>query len=84
MRTLPLYKPLAVATLVGVLAQACCCQWPWSTGQPTPAPYTPPPPGTVSPVVIQRTPERGEELPPDGVIQLVFDRAIAASESYDG
>ena len=30
----------------------------------------------VSPVVIQRTPERGEEFPIDGTIDLVFDRAM--------
>ena len=31
---------------------------------------------TPSPVVIQRTPERGEELSVDGTIELVFDRAM--------
>jgi alpha-2-macroglobulin len=30
----------------------------------------------VSPVVVQRTPARGEELPPDGAIELVFDRPM--------
>jgi len=57
--------------LISLLLGACCAE-------PTPTPpfYTPPPPGTVSPIVIQRTPERGEELPPDGVIELVFDRAM--------
>ncbi|MCK4599319.1 Ig-like domain-containing protein [Candidatus Bipolaricaulota bacterium] len=29
-----------------------------------------------SPIVIQRTPERGEEFPVDGTIELVFDRAM--------
>jgi hypothetical protein len=43
---------------------------------PTPPPFTPPPPEDVAPVVVQRTPERGEELPPDGAIELVFDRAM--------
>ncbi len=35
-----------------------------------------PSPGTAAPVVIQRTPERGEELPLDAPIELVFDRAM--------
>jgi uncharacterized protein YfaS (alpha-2-macroglobulin family) len=65
------YKIVALVTLIGLLVGAC-------SPKPTPTlpPYTPPPPGTVSPIVVQRTPERGEELPPDGVIQLVFDRAM--------
>ncbi len=44
---------------------------------PPPQPgYTPVPPGTVSPIVVARFPRRGEELPPAGVIELVFDRAM--------
>ncbi len=39
-------------------------------------PYTPEPPGNVAPVVIQRTPETGERLSPDGAIELVFDRPM--------
>ncbi|MCL5997051.1 MAG: Ig-like domain-containing protein, partial [Chloroflexi bacterium] len=39
-------------------------------------PYTPVPMNVLSPVVIQRTPEPGEQLKPDGVIELVFDRAM--------
>jgi len=35
-----------------------------------------PPTDTPAPVVIQRTPERGEELSVDGAIELVFDRAM--------
>lgn len=38
--------------------------------------YTPVPENTLSPVVVQRSPARGETLAPDGVIQLVFDRAM--------
>ncbi len=52
------------------------------TREPTPLPsrpaidYTPVPPGAVSPVVIARSPEAGQELAPEGDIQLVFDRAM--------
>lgn len=53
---------------------------------PSPTPTSPPPPpkvtftpvepGTVSPIIAQRFPRRGEELPPDEAIELVFDRAM--------
>src|SRR5262245_46370429 len=56
------------------------------TPQPSPLPspiptrprldYTPVPEGTLSPIVVQRAPARGEELAPDGAVQLVFDRAM--------
>jgi uncharacterized protein YfaS (alpha-2-macroglobulin family) len=52
----------------------------------SPTPTSPPPPpkvtftpveaGTVSPIIIQRLPRRGEELAPDSNIELVFDRAM--------
>ena len=51
-------------------------------GQLTPVPtrprpeYTPQPADNVAPVVVQRSPERGEELASDGVVQLVFDRQM--------
>jgi len=66
-----LYKTVALIALLGLLLGAC-------GPRPTPSPptYTPPPPGAVPVVVIQRTPERGEELPPDGAIELVFDRPM--------
>jgi len=41
--------------------------------------YTPVPADTVSPVVVQRSPEPGQELAPDSGIQLVFDRAMNQS-----
>jgi uncharacterized protein YfaS (alpha-2-macroglobulin family) len=74
-------KILALITLVGVLAGACRCgAWPapapTPTVRPTPPAYTPLPPETLSPVVIQRTPERGEELEPGGSVELVFDRPM--------
>ena len=71
MKRLYLYRTVALATLISMLLGACCTE-----PTPIPPPYTPPPPGTISPIVIQRTPERGEELPPDGVIELIFDRAM--------
>ncbi|MBN1889692.1 MAG: Ig-like domain-containing protein [Thermoflexales bacterium] len=45
--------------------------------------YTPVPEGALSPVVVQRWPEAGQELAPEEGIQLVFDRAMdqAAVES---
>jgi len=67
------YKIVALTTLLSLLLGACR---PQPTVVPTPPPYTPPPPGAVSPIVVQRTPERGEELPPDGEIVLIFDRAM--------
>lgn len=38
--------------------------------------YTPVPDDTVSPIVVSRSPARGAELPPDGAIELVFDRPM--------
>ncbi len=58
---------------------------PTPTREPTPLPtrprlgYTPVAPESVSPVIIQRSPELGQELDPAGGIQLVFDRAMNQS-----
>ncbi|MFN8458124.1 MAG: Ig-like domain-containing protein [Anaerolineae bacterium] len=58
---------------------------PAAVTSPTPTPTSPPPPtvaytpiatDTVSPIIVQRSPDRGEELKPDGAIELVFDRAM--------
>jgi uncharacterized protein YfaS (alpha-2-macroglobulin family) len=52
------------------------------TQPPSPVPtrvrldYTPVPEGTISPIVVQRAPARGEALAPDGAVELVFDRAM--------
>src|SRR5262249_6841834 len=52
------------------------------TQPPAPAPtrvrldYTPVPESTLSPIVVQRSPARGEELAPDGAVELVFDRPM--------
>ncbi len=42
-------------------------------------PYTPVPADMLSPVVIQRSPKRGESLKPDGAIEIVFDKAMDQS-----
>ncbi|MEE8392164.1 MAG: Ig-like domain-containing protein, partial [Anaerolineae bacterium] len=87
MTRLQRYKTPIIIALVSLFVVACSCGlWPVPTPAPTPTatpfptptmpPYTPPPHGTVSPVVIQRSPERGEELRPDAPIELVFDRAM--------
>ncbi len=73
MRKLYLYKIVTLAVLCSLLLGACRAE---PTPIPTSPPYTPLPPGTVPVVVVQRTPERGEELPPDGSIELTFDRAM--------
>ncbi len=55
---------------------------PGPTLPPSPAPtrvrmdYTPVPEGTISPIVVQRAPARGEALAPDGAVELVFDRPM--------
>ena len=80
------YNVLALVTLIGLLLGACRGAFPTPvpartptpipTATPSPMPrptlppYTPPPSGAVSPVVIQRAPERGEELRPDGSIDI--------------
>lgn len=38
--------------------------------------YTPVPEGTPAPIVLSRSPARGEALRPDGAIELVFDRPM--------
>ncbi|MDY7080043.1 MAG: Ig-like domain-containing protein [Chloroflexota bacterium] len=72
MKRLNLYKIVALVTLLSLLLGACRTSIP----SPTLPPYTPPPPGAIPAVVVQRTPERGEELLPDGAIELVFDRPM--------
>ena len=39
-------------------------------------PYTPVPADMLSPIIIQRSPKRGESLAPEGAIELVFDKAM--------
>jgi uncharacterized protein YfaS (alpha-2-macroglobulin family) len=69
--------PVSVLILLGSLLGGCLCPAePTATPVPTTPPYTPPTPENVAPVVIQRTPEPGEELATDEPIQLIFDRAM--------
>ncbi len=72
-----LHRILSAVVLLSLLLSACGTSTATPASTPTPRPpYVPPPPGTVSPIVIQRTPDRGEELPLDGAIELVFDRPM--------
>ena len=78
------YRFLSGIVLLGIVLTGCrpagtvTPSLPTDTPFPTPTmpPYTPPPPGVVPAAVIQRSPDRGEELPPDGAIELVFDRPM--------
>jgi uncharacterized protein YfaS (alpha-2-macroglobulin family) len=62
------------------LAQPTVQPTPEPTLQPTPSPRVAyaaqSPVGTAAPIIVQRTPERGEESPLDSTIELVFDRAM--------
>lgn len=87
----PARRALLCAIAVGLLAAACAPAPPARTPTPSPTPEpvapTPLPPrpsvefvaapaGEASPVVIQRSPEAGERLAPQGAVRLVFDRAM--------
>ena len=76
MKKSSLYRVLVLVLLGSVLGGCLCPAGPTATPAPTMPPYTPPPPDNVAPIVIQRTPEPGEELATDGAVQLVFDRAM--------
>ncbi|MGC9469746.1 MAG: Ig-like domain-containing protein [Anaerolineae bacterium] len=39
-------------------------------------PFTPMPPDTLSPIIVQRSPKRGQSLAPDAAVELVFDKAM--------
>ena len=79
-----------IALLLGLLLVGCATQTPITpapeTSTPTPTatalpprpviPYTPVPSDLLSPIVVQRSPERGEVLDPDGAIELVFDKPM--------
>ncbi|MCX7682294.1 MAG: Ig-like domain-containing protein, partial [Anaerolineae bacterium] len=67
---------ISLLTLLASLLLGACRATPTPAPSPTPPSYTPPATGNVSPLIVQRTPERGEELAVDGVIELVFDRAM--------
>lgn len=67
---------ISLLTLLAPMLLGACRATPTPPPSPTHPPYTPPAAGNVPPLIIQRTPERGEELPVDGTIELVFDRAM--------
>ncbi|MFN8502289.1 Ig-like domain-containing protein [Kouleothrix sp.] len=83
-RTVRIAAAVVVVALVGGLAFALrgrpapIVERPTEAAPPTPArlPYTPLPEGTVSPIVVGRSPARGAELAPNQPIELVFDRAM--------
>ncbi len=66
-RTTPTPEPAATAT-------------PRPTATPLPpkpvVPYTPVPADMLSPIIIQRSPKRGENLKPDAPIEIVFDKPM--------
>ena len=90
---------LLITFAVLLLATACTATTAAQTDDPTPAAspsptptelppppkvnYTPVEAGTVSPIIVQRFPRRGEELAADGTIELVFDRAMDQSATED-
>ncbi len=84
---------LAACSLKGDAAAQSADPTPVVVASPTPTPTSPPPPpqvaytpvaaNTVSPIVVQRTPRRGEELKPGGVIELVFDRPMNRTATAD-
>ena len=86
MKRRTMINALGLLTIVSLLLSACGPQptpSPMETATPEPSPSpspTPPgptpPPGEASPLIVQRTPEAGAELAPDGAIELVFDRPM--------
>jgi uncharacterized protein YfaS (alpha-2-macroglobulin family) len=77
MRIQRLNRVVSIVVLLGLALSACRGGVAPTAGTPTPRPpYVPPPPGTVSPIVVQRTPERGQESSLEGPIELVFDRPM--------
>jgi len=42
-------------------------------------PYTPVPADMLSPIIIQRSPKRGESLTPDGAVEIMFDKPMNRS-----
>ncbi len=87
----PLMLPFALVALVVVLSGCALTQTPTETpvpppptDLPTPTPLPPRPTlayrlvsaDLLSPIVVQRSPRRGEALLPDSAIELVFDKAM--------
>lgn len=81
---------IAVLAVLFVVATLFGCKQPQVAQQPddsTPPPplpdaaYTPIESDEPLPMVLRRTPQRGSELSPDGVIELLFDRPMNQAES---
>lgn len=77
-----LYAVLAVAVIGSLLAVATGVFTPKPGPTPAPTGAVPTPSRPVMPqdsvasIIIQRTPASGEELPPDGTVEVVFARAM--------
>ncbi len=83
---------LILSGLLLLSASTCTLRKGTPTPQPTPTatpkptatplpprpviPYTPVPADMLSPIVIQRSPKRGESLKPDAAIEIVFDKPM--------
>jgi uncharacterized protein YfaS (alpha-2-macroglobulin family) len=74
------YALLAVVVIAGVVFAG---RGLWPAPGPAPQPTPPPTPSrpdlpqdSVAPIIIQRTPATGEELPPDGSVELIFARPM--------
>jgi len=84
---------LAACSLGGEPDTSAQSVTPVASATPSPTPTNPPPPpkvtftpvdpGTVSPIIVQRFPRRGEELVPDGTVELIFDRAMNSQAVED-
>ena len=78
-------KPVGDSCIAAAVSTATPMPTSTPTVEPTAPPprpvvgYTPVPSDTVSPIVVQRSPEPGQEFAPGGGIQLVFDRAMNQS-----
>ena len=60
----------------GPVAAASPTATPTAPPPPPKVEYTPVAPDTISPIVVQRFPRRGEEFPIDGTLELIFDRPM--------
>ena len=73
---------LACTTLVpsAVTPTPAVTQTPTATETPAPpkpvVAYTPVSPETLSPIIVQRSPQRGQTLQPEGVVELTFDKPM--------
>jgi hypothetical protein len=85
---------LSACSLNGDVSAQATPPTPGADTVPSPTPTNPPPPpptlsytpvaaNTVSPIIVQRMPQRGEALKPGGVIELVFDRAMQQTATGD-